>query len=50
MAALIAIGRKVIILDPKDLAGPTLVGIAAVIFALLFGYYFIRKTHSHKDR
>ncbi|OGP88439.1 MAG: phosphate-starvation-inducible E-like protein [Deltaproteobacteria bacterium RBG_16_47_11] len=45
MAALIAIGRKVIILDVKELSGLTLVGIAAIMFALSFGYYFI-KQHS----
>jgi uncharacterized membrane protein (DUF373 family) len=50
MAALIAVGRKLIILDPKDLAGSTLIGIAAVIVALVFGYYFIKKVHPHKDR
>jgi uncharacterized membrane protein (DUF373 family) len=39
--ALIAVARKVIILDVKNLDGLTLVGIAAVIVALSGGYYFV---------
>jgi uncharacterized membrane protein (DUF373 family) len=42
MVALIAIARKVIILDVKELPGLTLIGIAAIIAALSVGYYFIR--------
>ena len=41
--AIIAITRKVIILDVKDLSGLALVGIAAIILALSIGYYLIRK-------
>ena len=41
--AIIAISRKVIILDVKDLSGLALVGIAAVILALSIGYYLIKK-------
>lgn len=41
--AIIAIARKVIILDVKDLSGLALVGIAAIILALSIGYYLIRK-------
>jgi len=41
--AIIAIARKVIILDVKDLSGPILLGIAAIIMALSVGYYLIKK-------
>jgi uncharacterized membrane protein (DUF373 family) len=41
--ALIAVARKVIILDPDKHTGITLVGIAAIILALAVGYYLIRK-------
>ncbi len=41
--ALIAIARKVIILDLKKVGTPTLLGIAAVILALSVGYYLIVK-------
>lgn len=41
--AIIAIARKVIILDVKDLSGLALVGIAAIILALSTGYYLIKK-------
>jgi len=41
--AMIAIFRKVIILDVKDLSGLSLIGIAAIILALAVGYYIIEK-------
>jgi uncharacterized membrane protein (DUF373 family) len=41
--AIIAIARKVIILDVKDLSGLALVGIATIILALSIGYYLIKK-------
>ena len=41
--AIIAISRKVIILDVKDLSGLALVGIAAIILALSIGYYLIKQ-------
>jgi len=40
--AMIAIARKVIILDVKDLPALTLVGIAAIIVALAIAKYFYR--------
>lgn len=43
LVALIAIGRKVIILDVKELSGLTLIGIAAIVIALSVGYYFIKQ-------
>ena len=41
--AIIAIARKVIILDVKELSGLALVGIAAIILALSIGYFLIRR-------
>ena len=41
--AMIAIARKVIILDVKELPGMTLVGIAAIIMALAAAKYFYRR-------
>ncbi len=45
--AIIAIARKVIILDVESYSGQSLMGIAAIILALSIGYYLIqRKTGS----
>jgi len=41
--ALIAIARKVIILDVEKIASLKLAGIAAIIVALSFGYFFVKK-------
>ena len=43
IVALIAISRKVIILDVKELPSLTLIGIAAIILALSTGYYLLKK-------
>jgi uncharacterized membrane protein (DUF373 family) len=43
LVAMIAIARKVIILEVKDLDPLVLVGIASVIVALALGYYFVKK-------
>lgn len=40
--AIIAIARKVIILDVKDLSGITLIGIGVIILALSIGYFLVR--------
>jgi uncharacterized membrane protein (DUF373 family) len=40
--AIIAIARKVIILDVENYSGQSLVGIAAIILALSIGYYLIQ--------
>ena len=47
--ALIAVARKIIILDPKDQSEGTLLGIAAMVLALVLGYYVIRRSH-REDR
>lgn len=41
--AIIAIARKVILLDVKQTPGVTLIGIACIIFALSAGYYLLKK-------
>ena len=41
--AMIAIARKVIILDIKEIPGLTLVGIGVIIIALSIGYYYFKK-------
>ena len=43
LVAVIAIARKVIIIDVKEYSGLALVGIAAIILALSVGYYLIKK-------
>jgi uncharacterized membrane protein (DUF373 family) len=43
--AIIAIARKVIILDMKSLDSLSLLGIAAIIVALTLGYYFMKRSH-----
>ena len=42
--SLIAIGRKIITMDPKEYDPLTLVGIAAIILALIVGYWVIKRT------
>jgi len=39
--ALIAIGRKIIILEPSKYGGMTLIGIGVIILALVAGYYVV---------
>jgi uncharacterized membrane protein (DUF373 family) len=46
LVALIAIARKVILLDLKALSAQTLFAVAALILALAGGYYLIRKAGS----
>jgi LPXTG-motif cell wall-anchored protein len=45
----IAIGRKIIILDVTHLEPLTLIGIAAILLALAAGYYFLKKTRGMED-
>jgi uncharacterized membrane protein (DUF373 family) len=42
--ALIAIGRKVIILDVKEISSLSLLGIAAIIISLSVGYFLVNRT------
>ncbi len=47
LVAIIAITRKVIILDVNSMAPLNLLGIAAIILALSFGYYALKKALKH---
>ena len=47
LVAIIAITRKVIILDVKSSAPLTLLGMAAIILALAIGYYALKKAMKH---
>ena len=47
--ALIAIGRKVIILDVKEIPSLSLLGIAAIILSLSFGYFLVKRTFPGKS-
>ncbi|MEJ2314855.1 MAG: phosphate-starvation-inducible PsiE family protein [Nitrospirota bacterium] len=49
MVAMVAIARKVVILDVKELSGLTLVGIGAVILALSVGYFLVKRTHKRTE-
>ena len=48
LVAIVAISRKVIILDLYKLPPVTLLGIAAIILALSIGYFFLKKTLNEK--
>jgi len=39
--ALIALGRKIIILEPEKYGGLTLIGMGVIIFALVAGYFVV---------
>jgi uncharacterized membrane protein (DUF373 family) len=41
LVGIIAIARKVVILEPKGMDALSLIGIAAIIFSLTAGYYFV---------
>ncbi len=45
MVAMIAVARKIIVLEPKELPEGALLGIAALILALALGYYLLRRGH-----
>ena len=49
LVAMIAIARKVIILDIKEVPGITLVGIGAIIITLSGGYYLVRSKRKDED-
>ena len=48
MVALIAIARKVIILDLKDLPSLALFGIASLILAISVAYFLVKRTFNQK--
>ena len=45
--AIIAIARKVIILDLKKLDSLSLIGIASIVIALTIGYFLMKRSQSH---
>jgi uncharacterized membrane protein (DUF373 family) len=47
--AIIAIARKVIILDLKEVDSLSLIGIASIIVALTVGYYLMKRSQSRPD-
>jgi len=48
--AIIAIARKVIILDLKEIDSLSLFGIAAIILSLTLGYYFMKRSHTEEEK
>ena len=48
LVAIIAISRKVIILDIKKISSSTLIGIGIVILALSVGYYLVKQSLGEK--
>lgn len=46
--AMIAVARKIIVLDPQELPQGTLLGIAALVLALALGYYVMRRSRQEK--
>ena len=48
LVAIVAIARKIIILDLYKLPPVTLLGIAAIVLALCIGYFFLKRTLNEK--
>lgn len=48
IVALIAVARKIVVLEPKELPEGTTLGIAALVFALTLGYYLVRRSRWEK--
>ncbi len=46
--AMIAVARKIIVLEPKELSDGTLLGIAALVLTLSIGYYLIRRSRNEE--
>ena len=46
LIAIIAIARKIIVLDVKALEPMAVIGLAAILLALTIGYYLMRKTRT----
>ncbi len=48
--AMIAVARKIVVLDPKELPEGTLLGIAAIALALTLGYYLVRRSRLAEEK
>jgi uncharacterized membrane protein (DUF373 family) len=48
--AIIAIARKVIILDVKEVESLSLFGIAAIVIALTAGYFLMKRSQLEGDK
>ncbi len=48
IVALVAVARKIVLLEPKELPEGTTLGIAALVFALTLGYYLVRRSQWEK--
>jgi uncharacterized membrane protein (DUF373 family) len=48
IVALIAMARKIVVLEPKELPEGTPLGIAAIVLALALGYYLVRRSRWEK--
>lgn len=44
VVAVIAVARKIVVVDPKELPEGGLLGLAGVMLALTVGYYLVRRT------
>ncbi len=44
LVAIVAIARKVVILEPGEMDGLSLLGVAAIILSLSVGYYFVKRS------
>jgi uncharacterized membrane protein (DUF373 family) len=45
IVAMIAVGRHIVQIDLEHMAGPALLGIAALMVALAVSYFLVRRTH-----
>ena len=50
IVAMIAIARKVIILDNKKVPSSTLVGLGIIIVTLSIGYYLVRRSRQEEEK
>ncbi len=48
--AMIAVARKIIVLEPKEHSDGTLLGIAALVLTLSIGYYLIRRSRNEEPQ
>jgi len=49
LVAMVAVARKIIILDYKDITAELLLGMSAIIITLSAGYYFVKRSLRRDD-